>query len=80
MFLAGCWKEERGARLPVFTILTRDAVGDLADIHNRMPILIQPEWVDEWLVEGPAPMKQPVLELAFEPVYPEESLFCQSWQ
>ena len=79
MYLAGCWREERGARLPVFTILTRDAVGELGDIHNRMPVLIAPERVDEWLVEGMAPMKQPVMDLVFEAVYPEESLFNQNW-
>ena len=84
MYLAGCWREdrqrrhdrrERGARLPVFTILTRDAVGDLGDIHNRMPVLIAPERVDEWLIGNMEPLKQPVLDLVFEPVYPEESLF-----
>ena len=75
MHLAGCWKQERGKRHPVFTLLTRQAVGDIAEVHHRMPVILQPERVDEWLVESPAPMHQPVLELKFEPVYPEGSFF-----
>ena len=31
------------------TIITRDATGDLASIHDRMPVFLQPELVGEWL-------------------------------
>jgi len=78
MYLAGCWKQERKRRYPVFTLLTREAVGNIADIHHRMPVLIQPERVAEWLCESPAPMKQPVITLDYEPVWPEGSLFDPS--
>jgi putative SOS response-associated peptidase YedK len=83
MYLAGCWAMKPGKRLPVCAILTRDAAGDLADIHNRMPVIIPPERVDEWLVESSEPMKQPTLWLDFGPVWQEEpaqmSLFDQNY-
>jgi len=31
------------------TIITRDATGELASIHDRMPVFLQPELVGEWL-------------------------------
>jgi len=81
MYLAGCWRMERSARLPSCVILTRDAAGDLGSIHPRMPVIIPPERVDEWLTESTAPMKQPTLWLDFGPVFPDEpeqmSLFDQ---
>ena len=30
-------------------ILTRDATGELAGIHDRMPVFLSPELLDEWL-------------------------------
>lgn len=31
------------------SILTRDATGELAAIHDRMPVFLSPELLDEWL-------------------------------
>jgi putative SOS response-associated peptidase YedK len=31
------------------TIITRDATGELASIHDRMPVFMSPELIDEWL-------------------------------
>ena len=31
------------------TIVTRDATGELAGIHDRMPVFMSPELIDEWL-------------------------------
>ena len=31
------------------TILTRDATGELADIHDRMPVFLEAGLIDEWL-------------------------------
>ncbi len=31
------------------SILTRDAVGDLGSIHDRMPVFLAPELIDQWL-------------------------------
>jgi len=46
------------------TIITREASGALAQIHDRMPLFLQPELIDEWLdphTEDP----HDVLEAAF---------------
>ncbi|MCT9820148.1 SOS response-associated peptidase [Microbacterium sp. W1N] len=32
-----------------FTIMTRDAVGDLGSIHDRMPLFLDPDFADAWL-------------------------------
>ncbi|MGV9193142.1 SOS response-associated peptidase [Microbacterium sp. MC2] len=32
-----------------FTILTRDAVGSLGSIHDRMPLFVDPDYADAWL-------------------------------
>jgi len=52
MYLAAIWRIERGARCPRFTILTRDAVGDLWEIHDRMPVIVPKELADTWLMEN----------------------------
>lgn len=31
------------------TIITRDSAGKLADIHDRMPVFLSPELIEEWL-------------------------------
>ena len=75
MFLAGCWKQERGKLRPVFTLLTMEATGENTEVHHRMPVILRPELVDDWLVSSPAPMNDPMLDVVFEAVYPEGSLF-----
>lgn len=35
------------------TILTRPSAGPLAEVHERMPVLLQPELIEDWL--DPAP-------------------------
>ena len=35
--------------LPVFVILTREPSGDLAEIHERMPVIIPKDKVTEWI-------------------------------
>ena len=40
IFMAGLWREEQGERLPVFVILTKAAGPGIADIHDRMPVIL----------------------------------------
>lgn len=50
-----------------FTILTRSAVGGLADIHERMPLMIDGEFADVWLdptTEYPADLLDAVVDAA----------------
>jgi len=80
MLLAAIWRMERGARLPRFTILTRQAVGDMLEIHDRMPVVVPRELADTWLLEASKiteVLGQAVTELAIENLAPppEPTLF-----
>ena len=53
LFMAGLWSvwrpEKDAAPLLSCTIITTDAVGELAEIHDRMPLVVdQRDW-DRWL-------------------------------
>jgi putative SOS response-associated peptidase YedK len=43
------WKQPDGTWLLSTTILTAAATGALAEIHERMPVLVSPEMRDAWL-------------------------------
>lgn len=58
LFLAGLygwWKDPAKADddparwLLSFTILTREAIGHLGSIHERMPVFLDPDFADAWL-------------------------------
>lgn len=50
------WKESDDADwLITFTILTTSATDDLGHLHDRMPLLVQPEDLDAWLDPAPHP-------------------------
>ncbi|MBD1590345.1 SOS response-associated peptidase family protein [Pseudomonas typographi] len=44
MFFAGIGREGEG-----FVILTADSLGGMVDIHDRRPIVLQPELAKEWM-------------------------------
>ena len=46
-WLCGLYRIEEG--LPHFVILTREASGDIRFIHDRMPLIMPDELVDEWI-------------------------------
>lgn len=43
------WKDQEGNILYTFTIITTDATPGLAELHNRMPVIIPPEMRAAWL-------------------------------
>lgn len=43
------WRQPDGGWLLSTTILTREAVGHLAAVHDRMPMVLTPEFRDTWL-------------------------------
>ncbi len=43
------WKHPDGFLIPSYTIITKEAQKDLATIHNRMPVILPQEHLDEWL-------------------------------
>ncbi len=46
-WLCGLYRMEEG--LPVFTVLTRDPVGELSKIHDRMPLILPRERIGSWI-------------------------------
>ena len=49
MYLAGLYRFEPDSSLPVFTVLTRQAQGAIADFHDRMPVILDAGQLDAWL-------------------------------
>ena len=53
IWLAGLWEhwqdESGNSRIRSFTLLTQEAYGKAAIVHNRMPVIIQPEDYPGWL-------------------------------
>jgi putative SOS response-associated peptidase YedK len=43
------WKSESGAEIQSAAIITREAVGELATIHSRMPVFMPSDRWDIWL-------------------------------
>ena len=57
-WLAGLYKFENrnGIMMPVFTILTREPAEDIRFIHNRMPVILSPDDVEEWVTPARNPL------------------------
>ncbi|MFK3845349.1 SOS response-associated peptidase [Stenotrophomonas sp. NPDC078853] len=57
MLAAGLWEDTSPllaeGNLGTFTIITGDSSGVSADIHDRMPVWLQPGQVDEWMAAEP---------------------------
>lgn len=47
LWLCGLYRMEDG--LPAFAILTREAPSGLAHMHDRMPLILPPDLLDDWL-------------------------------
>lgn len=68
IYMAGCYKIEKGNLLPTFVILTRNASEKFAEIHDRMPIIIPKHNIYSWLHDGPEAMGESVINLRYEKV------------
>lgn len=71
IYMAGLWRMEQGEKLPVFVILTREAGPGIADIHDRMPVILPDEIHQEWLsvsTDAGNVMDQAYREMAFQAV------------
>lgn len=49
LYLAGLYRFEEGAPLPVFTVLTHEAAPEIACFHDRMPVILPASLADDWL-------------------------------
>ena len=59
-WLAGLYRMENG--YPFFTILTREPVGELAKIHDRMPLILPETTIADWI--NPAIPAEAVKEIS----------------
>ena len=50
-YLAGLYRfeEHRGVQIPMFAVLTREAVAPVSDIHDRMPLILGKESLNDWI-------------------------------
>lgn len=61
------------------TVITKAATGDMLDLHDRVPAVLEPSLWDEWLApattadEARTLLDIPVPDLAWHPVSPEVS-------
>ena len=46
-WLAGLYRIENG--LPVFTVLTREPTEELRRIHDRMPLMLPKNMIEDWV-------------------------------
>jgi len=57
MFVAGLWTDSPVlGDVQTFCSLTTEATGNLATIHNRAPVVIEDNEIDEWL-RGDSPLE-----------------------
>lgn len=56
-YLAGLYRmeEAREFQYPIFTVLTREPTPELAKIHDRMPLILPENKLEEWIHPGGRP-------------------------
>ena len=59
-WLCGLYTFENG--LPAFTVITREPAGEVCRIHDRMPLMLPADRIDEWI--NPAVKPEPLLSYA----------------
>lgn len=68
-WLCGLYRIEDG--LPVFVILTREPGEEIRFIHDRMPLIMPGDYVDEWIRPDAKPeelVQAAMTEMVFEKV------------
>ena len=50
-YIAGLYRyeEHSGMQVPMFTVLTKEAVGTVRDIHDRMPVILGRDTIIDWI-------------------------------
>jgi len=62
-------EEQRGIRLPVFTVLTREPGEAIRFIHDRMPVILPKDMVRAWITQEGKPeaiVKEAVTDMYYE--------------
>ena len=52
LFMAGCYNRYQGEER--FVILTTEANPSVAPVHHRMPLILDPEELEDWVLDGRA--------------------------
>ncbi len=76
IYLAGIWRPFGTERR--FVILTREANASMAPVHDRMPLMIEPDRVRDWLTDTEAAyalLEKPLPSLAAARDYEQLSFF-----
>jgi len=55
LLMAGLWREGRDGR--EFVIITKEPFGEIADIHDRMPVVLRADQLEDW-VSGAMPIEE----------------------
>lgn len=73
-YLAGLYQieEQKGIRLPVFTVLTREPGEEIRFIHDRMPVILPKESVKAWI--SPEETPEEIIKSAITEMYYEKAL------
>jgi putative SOS response-associated peptidase YedK len=72
------WHDPAGTLLATYTIITTDPNALLAMVHNRMPVIVSPDYEEQWLAGGPLDAGQlreilapyPAEQMAMHPISP----------
>ena len=81
------WRSESGQEIQSASIITQEAVGELATIHSRMPVFIEHERWEEWLdpknrdihqLQALMKSKNPTAGLITRPVSPKVNLVANN--
>jgi putative SOS response-associated peptidase YedK len=67
------WRSSAGERVRSFTIITTTPNELCAELHNRMPVILNPRAWPVWL--GEAPAETPELKALLAP-YPSDQMIC----
>ena len=65
IYMAGCYRQEKGSPLRTFVILTREAVNGMEAFHDRMPVIIPNDRIEEWLYDGYGAIESAVVDLSY---------------
>ena len=68
VWLCGLYTFENG--LPVFAVITREPAGEISRIHDRMPLILPEELIDEWI--RPETRPELLLPYALTDMVPEK--------
>ena len=73
-WLCGLYRIEDG--YPVFVVLTKEPTAELSGIHDRMPVMLPKEKIDEWI--NPSSDPEEIIPFALSDMVIEKADFALS--